>query len=331
MELAEQHGWTDDPAAGQACMTLGLVLAWQDRPEQAEPWVQRAERTVRAETETVARLLIAHVRGVLELARGQDAEALTAFRSIEPLAARIAEPNLLVTGMRAFQLQAQVRLGQTAHAEQTLAGFDDHDRDLGDVRIALAVLRLAQGDPHAATAALIPVLDGSAPMICPPWLAQALLLEAIARDALGDEEAAGRALERALDLVEPDGALLPFLLHPMPVLLQRQARQRTAHAALIAEILSLLAGQAPAPPTGPRPPLEPLSESEIRVLRYLPTNLPVPQIAGELYVSAHTVKTHTKHLYAKLGTHTRAEAVDRARSLGLLAPSPYRGQAPPSG
>jgi len=66
------------------------------------------------------------------------------------------------------------------------------------------------------------------------------------------------------------------------------------------------------------------------VLRYLPTNLPVPQIAAQLYVSVHTVKTHMKHLYAKLGTHTRAEAVDRARSLGLLAPSPHRGQAPPS-
>ena len=63
------------------------------------------------------------------------------------------------------------------------------------------------------------------------------------------------------------------------------------------------------------------------MLRYLPTNLPVPQIAGELYVSVHTVKTHMKHLYAKLGTHTRAEAVDRARALGLLAPSPHRGQA----
>jgi LuxR family transcriptional regulator, maltose regulon positive regulatory protein len=61
------------------------------------------------------------------------------------------------------------------------------------------------------------------------------------------------------------------------------------------------------------------------VLRYLPTNLPASQIAGELYVSHNTVRTHIRHLYAKLGTHTRAEAV--ARALGLLAPSPLRGQA----
>ena len=153
---------------------------------------------------------------------------------------------------------------------------------------------------------------------------QAFLLEAIARDALGDPAAAGRALERALDLAEPDGMLLWFLLHPAPGLLERHARQRTAHAALIAQILDLLAGQRPAPPpAGSQPPLEPLSDSEIRVLRYLPTHLSAPEIASELSVSTSTVKTHMRNLYAKLGGHSRAEAVERARALGLLAPSAH--------
>ena len=119
--------------------------------------------------------------------------------------------------------------------------------------------------------------------------------------------------------------LSPFLLHPAPGLLERHARHRTAHAALIAETLSLLAGRTPAPPPGgARPPLEPLSNSEIRVLRYLPTNLSAREIANELYVSTNTVKTHMHHLYAKLGTHRRGEAVERARALGLLAPSARR-------
>jgi ATP/maltotriose-dependent transcriptional regulator MalT len=52
-----------------------------------------------------------------------------------------------------------------------------------------------------------------------------------------------------------------------------------------------------------------------------------PQIAAELYVSHNTVRTHMRHLYTKLGTHRRAEAVAPARALGLLAPSPHRGQA----
>ena len=64
---------------------------------------------------------------------------------------------------------------------------------------------------------------------------------------------------------------------------------------------------------------EPLTHSETRVLRYLPTHLTASEIAGELYVSVTTVKTHMSHLYAKLGIHRRAEAVDRARALGLLA------------
>ena len=52
----------------------------------------------------------------------------------------------------------------------------------------------------------------------------------------------------------------------------------------------------------------------------LPTNLTGPEIAGELYVSSNTVKTHLRTLYAKLGTHHRSETVARARDLGLLAP-----------
>ena len=113
-----------------------------------------------------------------------------------------------------------------------------------------------------------------------------------------------------------------FLLHPAPGLLERHARPGTAPAALIARILDLLAGHTPAlTPAGPRPLLDPLSSSEIRVLRYLPTHLSAPEIASELSVSTSTVKTHLRNLYAKLGVHSRAEAVESARTLGLLAPS----------
>ena len=56
------------------------------------------------------------------------------------------------------------------------------------------------------------------------------------------------------------------------------------------------------------------------MLRYLPTNLSAPEIARELSVSPNTAKTHIRHLYAKLGTHRRADAVESARALGLLAP-----------
>jgi LuxR family transcriptional regulator, maltose regulon positive regulatory protein len=325
-ELAERHGWTDEPAAGFASLTVGGALNWQGRLEEAEPWIQHAERTLRAEAEPSGALGTRLARGLLELARGRDADALAVFQAAGRLAARLADPYLMVLRIRSFLVQTLVRLGETKRAERVLAELSDQDRNSGEMRVSLAALRLAQDNPSEAVAALAPVLDGSVPIPWAAWLAQAFLLEAIARDALGDQGAAGRAVERSLDLAEPDGVLAMFLLHPVPGLLERQARQRTAHAALIAEILGLLAGQVPAP-SGQRPPLEALSDSEIRVLRYLPTNLSGPEIASEMYVSLNTVRTHLSHLYAKLGTHRRADTVARARALGLLAPSPHQGRA----
>jgi LuxR family maltose regulon positive regulatory protein len=118
------------------------------------------------------------------------------------------------------------------------------------------------------------------------------------------------------------GLLLPFLLHPAPDLLERHSRLRTTHASLISEILNLLAGRTPAVrPEDVEPLGEPLSEAELRVLRYLPTNLRGPEIASELYVSLNTIRAHLRNVYAKLGVHSRAEAVERARELGLLSPS----------
>ena len=264
-----------------------------------------------------------YVRGVLELGRGRDADALAALQSAEKFARRLAKPHYLLAPVRALRLLALVRLGETARAEQDLAGLSEQDRERGEIRIALAALRLAQHDPHAAMAALGPVLDRSSVIIRDTWRVTAFVLEVHARDVLGEQGAAASAMERALDLAEPEGALWFFLLCPEPAVLERHLPRRTTHAALVAELRSLLAATGLVPSPGPRPATEPLSESELRVLRYLPTNLTTPEIAGELGVSRNTIKSHTRNLYAKLGTHGRTEAVDRARALGLLAPS-YR-------
>ncbi len=190
------------------------------------------------------------------------------------------------------------------------------------MRLVLAAVQLARDDPVAAADTLAPVIAGSVRLAHPTSMIEALLLETIARDKLVDSRATEHALERALDLAEPDGLLLPFLLHRTPTLLERHSRHRTTHASLIAQIRSVQSGATPASRVSETERLpEPLSESEIRVLRYLPTNLSRPEIASELYLSAHTIKTHVQHLYAKLGAHSRAEAVERARTLGLLAPS----------
>ncbi len=123
--------------------------------------------------------------------------------------------------------------------------------------------------------------------------------------------------------------VLPFLVDPARPLLERQRRGQTAHPALISQILDLLPGPAaPGPPPGgqagrarDRGLDEPLTDSETRVPRYLPTHLTAPEIAAELWLSVNTVNTHMRHVYAKLGVHRRQQAVNRARALGLLASS----------
>ncbi|HJY69071.1 MAG TPA: hypothetical protein VJ254_20295, partial [Streptosporangiaceae bacterium] len=164
VELAERHGWTDEPAASIAYQTLGGALTGQGRPEEAEPWVQRAERTVRPDADPAAGVRVHSVRGLLELARGRDADALAAFRAVERLSGLLAAPHYLVTAARAWLLLALVRLGETEQAEQALADLDEQDRDRREIRTAVAALRLAQDDPRAATTALAPALDGSTPV-----------------------------------------------------------------------------------------------------------------------------------------------------------------------
>ena len=108
------------------------------------------------------------------------------------------------------------------------------------MRNAIALLRLVQHDPLGATAVLAPVLDGSV-RVHPVWVVAAALLEAIAHDALGAPAAAERAIERALNLAEPDLVLFPFPHPPCPGAAGPR-RDCARHAALVAEILSLFQG-----------------------------------------------------------------------------------------
>ena len=65
--------------------------------------------------------------------------------------------------------------------------------------------------------------------------------------------------------------------------------------------------------------IEPLSEGELAIIRFLPSDLTYAEIAIRRYVSVNTVKTQLKSVYRKLGVSTRAGAAERCRQLGLLA------------
>jgi LuxR family maltose regulon positive regulatory protein len=311
-----------DTAVAVAYIVLGAAHMWRGRVEEAEHWLDLGESGLAQEASAAPGLILCACRQLLQIIRGRPAQAMTHLRAAERMEMSLVVPHQWTLRMRGARLRALIRLGETDRVEQA---FDEMDHDLRawpEMRVILAELRLAQDDPMGAAAAVAPIVDGELAVPAPIFGILAQLLEAIARDALRDPGAASRALERALDLAEPGGLLLPFLLYPTRDLLERQARLRTTHAALISEILNLLSGQTPAArPEDVEPLREPLSESELRVLRYLPTNLRAPEIAGELFVSLNTIRTHMRSVYAKLGVHSRADAVKRGRELGLLSPS----------
>ncbi|MGW7071007.1 LuxR C-terminal-related transcriptional regulator [Streptomyces sp. NPDC054855] len=88
--------------------------------------------------------------------------------------------------------------------------------------------------------------------------------------------------------------------------------------ALVSEAAAVLA-LVPAQPERPaRRPAEPLTRRELVVLSRLRQEVPLRQIADDLYVSVNTVKSHVRSVYRKLGVSCRAEAVQRARTLGLV-------------
>jgi LuxR family transcriptional regulator, maltose regulon positive regulatory protein len=322
IDLERVHGWEETKWAATAYVALGSVTLWRGQLAEAERWLERAELVQRSFAQPATAMMLYATRALLEFARGRHEAAMTAQRAAESIQERLATPHIAARTAQAVKLEMLVRTGETDLVQRALDDMDEDLRATSAMRLVRAALRLAEDDPEGAAAALAPIFAGASPIEDPRWEIHALLLKASAEDALGDSGASSRALERALDLAEPDGLLLPFVLHPTPELLERHSRLRSTHASLISEIRNLLAGHAPAArPKDAEPLQEPLSKTELRVLRYLPTNLRAPEIAAELFVSLNTIRAHLRNLYGKLGVHSRTDAVNRARELGLLSPS----------
>jgi LuxR family maltose regulon positive regulatory protein len=321
--IVDANGWQEEPVAAMGYVTLGVDRLWRARLGEAERWLELAQRAIGRETEPVTGFTLESAVGRLALLRGDPGSALRAFGQALRFGERLLSPHSLAPGTIAHMLVARLRAGAIQDAVDELAAMDDSVRARPELKVASAALALALDGPEAAIDVFGP---GGARELGAThrWQTQALLIEAAAHGALGDAGASTRALESALDLAEPDGLLLPFLLFGDRELLERHRRSRTTHAALLADALTLLSGRDLDPLAADVEPLsEPLSESELRVLRYLPTNLRVPEIASELFVSPNTARTHIRRIYLKLGVHDRGEAVARGRDLGLLGPGAH--------
>jgi LuxR family maltose regulon positive regulatory protein len=318
--LAERYGWGAEPVIAPALMTLAGTMVWLGEFDEGERWLRRTERALQTDTGPDIRLLLHQTAGILHAGRGRRHEALEEFSAAEHLGSQLEGLQALASQMTGWLLATQARLGMTGEARACLAALDDERASSGEIRNARAVICLAEGDPAGALGAVRDVLDGTAPVLGYVTVVEAHLLAGLAYRELGDLRAANQAAERALALAESDRLVLPFAVTGSRELLEALPRHETAHAALLTDILDVLHGASPAATEqSSLPPAEELSPGELRVLRYLPTNLSRPEIAGELSVSPSTVSTHVRSIYAKLQVRDRSSAVQRARELRLLA------------
>jgi LuxR family maltose regulon positive regulatory protein len=315
--MATQYGWDADAVTAPALAALAYALIWTGQFDLAEHWLRRARFATRAEGEPGIRVLVCLTSAMLEAANGHGQRALEEFAAARQMQALMVGKHGLTVLVNAWMIATQARLGKTRQARAALAALDGPQASAGETRNAAAVIMLAERQPAAARRELRVVLDGDVPVLSYLTQIEAHLLDALACRDLGDEGAAELATEQALNLAEPDRLILPFAMTGAWQLLETMPPHRTSHAALVSDILDAVRG--PDRAESATMPVERLSRSELRVLRYLPTNLTRREIAGELSVSLNTVDTHVRRIYAKLGATDRTGAVERARELRLLS------------
>jgi LuxR family transcriptional regulator, maltose regulon positive regulatory protein len=318
--LAERHGWGDRPIIAPALGAVGAMAIWMGEFDEAERWLDRAGELADARVDPAVAVLLHTVTGMLHAGRGQHRAALGAFVAAARVESVLTGVHVLASRITAWLAATQARLGMTDEARATLNGFSTEPEGIGDLYDARAVICLAEGDPAAALDALSDVLDVTPPTVPAFTLVETHLLAGIAHLDLEDRNAAAAAAEAALAVAEPDRLIFPFAMTGAADLLDAIPRHETAHGALLADIADLLRGRPLiSADREPLPQAEELSPSELRVLRYLPTNLTRPEIARELYVSVNTVNTHIRNIYSKLAARDRSSAVGRARELRLLS------------
>jgi LuxR family transcriptional regulator, maltose regulon positive regulatory protein len=315
--LAEHHGLEDRPILVPALGAVAGMAIWTGEFDEAERWLRRGLEVAEEHVDPATAVLLHVDTGMLHAGRGEHQSALEAFVAAQHAQSLLTGVHALAPRITGWLAAMQARLGMPDEARATLSGSTTEPERMGAIGNACAVISMAEGDPAAALEALRDIRASAGPAFT---LVEAHLLARVAHLSLGDRDAAAAAAERALAAAEPDRLIFPFALTEAAELLDVLPRHETAHAALLADIIDVLRGTS-APPTEPERLSRPddLSPSELRVPRYLPTNMTRPEIARELYVSINTVNTHIRNIYAKLGARGRSSAVRRARELRLLS------------
>jgi LuxR family maltose regulon positive regulatory protein len=316
-QLAEQalrgaDGDTDSDSVDLIDPWIALAWVHLERNElvDAEAAGRRAlrlaRRGYRVAGEVQARIALSWVL----FARGQFAEVLDLLATAHP--ERAAEPLAQHLGdqVRTADAWLWLRFGDIERAQRLLEQLVIAPAQ----RWLAARVDLARGRPDLALVTLDELRSSPLPLAA-EVTARVLTARAFGRH---DLTAATAELQEAVALARPEGFVRTFVDEGPEVtrLLRRLAG--ADHSAYIATLVA--AGEQPHHPAAALSLelVEPLSEREQEVLRYLPTRLNNQEVAGELYVSLNTVKTHLKSIYRKLDAGSRSEAVVKARAMQLL-------------
>ena len=320
--LASTHGWSGHHHAGGAHLALASVsLDWDDL-DAANRHIAAALISCATAPWRPVMLGVAIVRAWLCQARGDPAvghAVLEATRQ-ELTGWNPSPPSWMRDWVTVTEAELHTIAGDTDSAEAMLhslvADNAGHRATSTPLAVASARLQLARGDAAGAVQTLAPSLDGSIATGSPRPLIAAWTLNAVAARQLGDDDVASQWLERALALAEPEGFRQVFVDGGPVVreLMGSHLERATSHRSFLGSLLSHTPTEDPVVAG----PVESLSDRELVVLRYLPSRLSAAEIADELHLSVHTVKSHLRNLYRKLQASNRREAVDRARDLHLL-------------
>jgi LuxR family transcriptional regulator, maltose regulon positive regulatory protein len=318
LALAERRGWSQNPSAACAYLVLGGAhFDWGDLAA-AERYLDLA---MGCRPEPTITLTIGLTRAVVAHAKGDPAAGLEILRGAQQELERLNGPYVMAASLREWEARL---LAATGHIEQARALVSTSDEPGPASAATLAVraeLQLAEGDPAGAVATLRPCLDGSVPSLVAYQRLETLLLDAVARQRLGDPDRAATSVEQALQVAEPEGYRQVFwnLGEEVHALLLRQRERGTAQPQLLTDLLDRTAVDTPSTTLPPPVALvASLTDREQIVLGFLDSDLTTRQIAEELHVSINTVKSQVRSIYQKLDASRRSDAVRRARHLRLL-------------
>jgi LuxR family transcriptional regulator, maltose regulon positive regulatory protein len=316
--FADHRGWFDNVQTLGAHFSLAWAHYQWNELEVAETHLRRMEDG--AVMDESARLSAAVLKALLFGARGAKG-AEQGLRLLRGSLAGRNDARPLPFYLNSMLDLAEPRLlaarGDLDGARKVLGRYDGNAPD--GLEVLLARLLLVDGDPEGALAALANVEVGPGPEQRPLEI-EAAVLKAVAHGELHDTRASTAAFEHALELGDADSYRRVFVDVGPSVrpLLESQIRHGTSHRSFAGELVAAFERRAPSVEITKLELLEPLSERERAVLRYLPTLMSNSEIASELYVSVNTVKTHLRSIYRKLGAARRRDAVERARRLELL-------------